>query len=160
SANHQDKNIGIRILAAADSDIDRDNKDIAGRSRYTRPSQTLGLDAIALLVKTDEIGYFAPNIESELLTRTIQGTTYYINIYIFLNQLRSLILLKTEPVTARNAKCNLLLERYSERPISISIGPKRTIDSLSSGLRRHDSAASYDIGKDRPRIATRYTRTD
>lgn len=58
--------------------------------------------------KTDEIGYFAPNIESELLTRTIRGTTYYMNVYAFLNQLRSLIPLKTEPVVRANLQLLLL----------------------------------------------------
>lgn len=40
------------------------------------------------------------------------------------------------------------------------MGLKRTADGLSSRLRRYDLAALYDIGEDRPRIATRRARTD
>ncbi|EKV13320.1 hypothetical protein PDIG_39320 [Penicillium digitatum PHI26] len=52
--------------------------------------------------KTDDVGYFTPDPTSDVHVRTLRGTTYYTNVYAFINQLKALIPLKSEEVVRAN----------------------------------------------------------
>lgn len=48
------------------------------------------------------MGYFTPDPTSNVHVRTVRGTTYYTNVYAFLNQLKALVPLKSEEVVRAN----------------------------------------------------------
>ncbi|QQK42191.1 reverse transcriptase [Penicillium digitatum] len=52
--------------------------------------------------KTDDVGYFTPDPTSDVHVRTLRGTTYYANVYAFINQLKALTPLKSEEVVRAN----------------------------------------------------------
>jgi hypothetical protein len=52
--------------------------------------------------KSDDVGYFTPDPSSDVHVRTTKGTTYYLNVYAFINQLKALVPLKSEEVVRAN----------------------------------------------------------
>jgi dUTPase len=52
--------------------------------------------------KSDDVGYFTPDPSSDAHVRTTKGTTYYLNVYAFINQLKALVPLKSEEVVRAN----------------------------------------------------------
>ncbi|CAG8253100.1 unnamed protein product [Penicillium olsonii] len=57
--------------------------------------------------KTDEVGYFAPDNTAKQHVRAYKGTTFYLNVYVFLNQVRSIVALKTDEVVRTNLQACL-----------------------------------------------------
>lgn len=52
--------------------------------------------------KADDVSYFTPDLASDAHVRTNRGTTYYMNVYAFINQLKALVPLKSEEVVRAN----------------------------------------------------------
>ncbi|CAG8158460.1 unnamed protein product [Penicillium salamii] len=70
---------------------------------------TDGVNAVAgtPVWKTEEIGYIAPDQAATSHVRNVRGSTYYLNVYVSLNQIRSQIPLKTEAVVRVNIQACL-----------------------------------------------------
>ena len=62
--------------------------------------------------KAEDIGLFAPDTTQDRHIRSVRGTTYCSNVYVFLNQLRSQIPLRGEAVVRANTQSCLRGEAY------------------------------------------------
>jgi hypothetical protein len=82
--------------------------------------------------KTDDVGYFAPDPTSDAHVRTVRGTTSYINVYAFLNQLKALVPLKSEEVVHANLPSCYAKQLHGGTPLSCQTkSPKEDILVLS-----------------------------
>jgi hypothetical protein len=99
------KRRGLRLADPYNPQVAGSVLDATGRQS---PSWTAPVTTDMSSWSTQDIGYFTPDDTSDEHTRTENSTTYYNNVFAFVNHIRSLAFYKPEPVIRANLHFCLL----------------------------------------------------
>ncbi|KAJ6137356.1 hypothetical protein N7471_003842 [Penicillium samsonianum] len=103
----------------------------------------------------DKGNHFTPDPTSDVHVRTFRGTTYYTNVYAFVNQLKALVPLKSEEVVRANLPSCLReaaarwysaeLSEEERQDLSVGVGAEYAAGRPSSGNNGYYNSAPFNM---------------